>query len=106
MKTKLTIVLAVAGALALPASSFAKEHEKEATMSMSQLPPAVQKAMKQKIGNSKVVRVEKENQHGTTRYEVVVMQGRKEWGMTFDQDGKFKNLHDEAKEKGEKGEKH
>jgi uncharacterized membrane protein YkoI len=103
MKTKTTIALALAGALALPALSFAKEHEeKEATMTMSQLPAAVQKAVKQKIGNSKVVRVEKENEHGTTRYEVVVVQSGKETGMAFDQNGKFLNSHDESREKGEK----
>ena len=106
MKTKLTIVLAVVGAFALPALSFAKEHEEEAPMSISQLPPAVQKAVKQKIGNAKVVRVEMEDEHGATWYEVVVIQGRKQTGMTFDEKGKFVGSHDETKEKGEKGEKH
>ena len=102
MKTKTIMALAVAGALVLPALSFAKEHEQEATMSMAQLPGAVQKAVKQKIGNAKVVRVEKERERGGTMYEVVVMQGGKETGMAFDQNGKFVNSHGERAEKGEK----
>ncbi len=104
MKTKTTIALAIAGALALPALSFAKEHEEEENMSMSQLPAAVQKGVKAKIRHAKVVRIEKEEEHGGMTYEVVVMQGKKEMGMEFDQNGKFLKSHDERTEKGEKEE--
>jgi hypothetical protein len=104
MKTKITITLAIAGALVLPALSFAKEHEEEQNMSMSQLPAAVQNGVKAKIGESKVVRIEKEDEHGSTTYEVVVMEGKKEKGMEFDQNGKFLKSHYEKGEKGEKEE--
>ena len=67
MKTKLTIALAVGCALALPAFSFAKEHE-EKELKSSDVPAAVQKAGEKEAAGGKIVRWEKEGKN----YEVIV----------------------------------
>ncbi len=101
MKTKFTIILAVAGALALPAFSFAKEHEEEGVKT-ADVPAAVQKAAEKEAKGGKIVRWEKEGEN----YEAVIDKGGKEWGVQFDAKGKMKGKHDESKEKGEEHEKH
>ena len=97
MKTKLTIVLAVGSALALPAFSFAKEHE-EKELKSSDVPAAVQKAAEKEATGGKIVRWEKEGKN----YEVVIEKNGKEWGIAMDATGKVLNKHDESKEKNEK----
>ena len=97
MKTKLTTVLAIATALALPAFSFAKEHE-EKELKSSDIPAAVQKAADKEAAGGKIVRWEKEGKN----YEVVVDKGGKQWGIAIDANGKVLSKHDEAKEKNEK----
>ena len=101
MKTKLTIVLAVGCALALPAFSFAKEHE-EKELKSSDIPAAVQKAAEKEATGGKIVRWEKEGKN----YEVVIEKNGKEWGIAMDATGKVLSKHDESKEKSEKNEKH
>jgi plastocyanin len=101
MKTKLTTVLAVGCALALPALSFAKEHEQKELKS-SDVPAAVQKAGEKEAAGGKIVRWEKEGKN----YEVVVEKNGKQWGIAIDASGKVLNKHDESKEKSEKNEKH
>lgn len=98
MKTKLGIILAVAGALAFPAFSFAHEED---NVKMSDVPAAVQKAAEKEAKGGKIVRWEKE--HGN--YEAVIDKGGKQWGVQFDANGKMKSKHDESKEKGEEHEK-
>jgi hypothetical protein len=97
MKTKLTTVLAIATALALPAFCFAKEHE-EKELKSSDVPAAVQKAADKEATGGKIVRWEKEGKN----YEVVVDKGGKQWGIAIDETGKVLSKHDESKEKNEK----
>jgi hypothetical protein len=105
MKTILkTMVLAVICSLALPLSSFAKEHE-ETPVQMSDLPEAVQKTIKDKAGDSEVVRIEKETRHGQTVYDAVINKSGKESGIEVDENGKYLKTHDESKGHKEKGEK-
>ena len=101
MKNKHPVTLAIAAALALPALSFAKEYgEKE--VKSSDVPAAVQKAADSEAKGGKIVRWEKEGNN----YEAVIEKDGKQMGVQFDANGKVKGKHDEAKEKGEKGEKH
>jgi len=100
MKTKLTIVLAVGCALALPAFSFAKEHE-EKELKSSDVPAAVQKAAEKEATGGKIVRCEKED----ANYQAVIEKNGKQWGFKNDATGKILSKHDERKEKGEQKEK-
>jgi plastocyanin len=100
MKTKLTTVLAVGCALALPAFSFAREHE-EKELKSSDVPAAVQKAAEKEATGGKIVRWEKEGKN----YEVVIDKSGKEWGVKIDATGKVLSKHEESKEK-EEHEKH
>jgi hypothetical protein len=105
MKTILkTTVLAVICSLALPLSSFAKEHE-ETPVQMSDLPEAVQKTIKDKAGDNEIVRIEKETRHGKTVYDAVINKDGKESGIEVDENGKYLKTHDESKGHKEKGEK-
>ncbi len=97
------MVLAVICSLALPLSSFAKEHE-ETPVQMSDLPEAVQKTIKDKAGDNEVVRIEKETRHGKTVYDAVINKNGKETGIEVDENGKYLKTHNESKGK-EKGEK-
>ena len=100
MKTKLTIVLAVGCALALPAFSFAKEHE-EHELKSADVPAAVQKAAEKEATGGKIVRWEKEG----ANYEAVIEKNGKQWGFKIDATGKILSKHDESKEKEEHKEK-
>ena len=97
MKTKLTIILAVGCALALPAFSFAKEHE-EKELKSADVPAAVQKAAEKEATGGKIVRWEKEGKN----YEVVIEKNGKQTGIAIDANGKVLSKHDESKEKNEK----
>jgi plastocyanin len=100
MKNKLTTVLAVGCALALPAFSFAKEHQ-EKELKSSDVPAAVQKAAEKEATGGKIVRWEKEGGN----YEAVIEKSGKEWGIKIDATGKVLSKHEESKEK-EEHEKH
>ena len=97
MKTKLTIILAVGCALALPAFSFAKEHE-EKELKSADVPAAVQKAAEKEATGGKIIRWEKEGKN----YEAVIEKNGKQTGIAIDAKGKVLSKHDESKEKNEK----
>ena len=99
MKTKLTTVLAIAAAIALPSFCFAEEkkHE-EHDLKKSDIPAAVQTAADKEATGGKIIRWEKEGKN----YEVVVEKDGKQWGIVIDATGKVLNRHDESKEKSEK----
>jgi hypothetical protein len=81
-----------------------KEHEEE-SISLSDVPAAVQTAADAEAKGGKIVRWEKEGKN----YEVVIEKNGKQWGVEMDASGKVLSKHDESKEhkeKGEKGEKY
>jgi guanyl-specific ribonuclease Sa len=95
---KLMAAIAVSAALTLTvAQAKEKKHDEESVKS-SDVPAAVQKAAAKEASGGKIVRWEKEGGN----YEAVIEKNGKEWGYTFDANGKVLNKHDEAKEKGEK----
>ena len=101
--TNLLTVLVVSAGLAFGASAQAKEKKhQEKELNSSDVPAAVQQAAEAKAKGAKIVRWEKEG----ANYEAVVEKDGKEWGYKFDANGKSLGKHDEAKEKGEKGEKY
>ena len=97
--SKLLITAIVSAGLALGPAAFAAEHEEE-NIDSSKVPAAVQQAAEKQASGGKIVRWEKEG----NSYEAVIEKNGKQWGYTFDSSGKMKGKHDEAKEKGEKGE--
>lgn len=99
--SKLLITAIVTAGLSIAPLAFAAAHEEE-NLDSSKVPQAVQQAAEKQASGGKIVRWEKEG----SSYEAVIEKNGKEWGYTFDSNGKMKGKHDEAKEKGEKGEKH
>jgi YD repeat-containing protein len=97
--SKLFITAIVSAGLAMGSAAFAAEHEEE-NIDASQVPAAVQKAAEKEVAGGKILRWEKEGKS----YEAVVEKDGKEWGYTFDANGKMKGKHDESKEKAEKDE--
>jgi hypothetical protein len=97
--TKLITVIAVSAGLAFGVAAQAgeKKHE-EQSISISDVPAAVQQAAQTEAKGGKIVRWEKEG----ADYEAVIEKNGKEWGFTFDANGKMLGKHDESKEKGEK----
>lgn len=96
--TKLLTAIAVCASLTLGfAQAKEKKHEEQSVKS-SDVPAAVQKAAAKEAAGGKIVRWEKESGN----YEAVIEKNGKQWGFTFDANGKVLNQHDEAKEKGEK----
>ena len=100
--SKLFTVALVSTGLSFGAVAFGHENEKEESISNSDVPAAVQKAAETKAKNGKIVRWEKEGAH----YEAVIDKNGKEWGFSFDPDGKLLNKHEEGKEQNENSEKH
>lgn len=99
MKKIITTAVAVGCALALPAFSFAKEHE-EKELKSSDVPAVVQKAAEKEAAGGKIVRWEKEKGN----YEAVIEKNGKQTGIKIDASGKVLSKHDESKEKSEKEE--
>ncbi len=100
MKTsKLVTVLAVSSSLLLSVAQAKEKHEEE-SLSVSDVPAAVQQAAEKEANGGKIVRWEKEGKY----YEAVIAMDGKEWGFKFDANGKMKSKHEESKEKGEKDE--
>ena len=95
---KLLIAAIVSAGLSLSAA-YAAEHEEE-NIDSSKVPAAVQKAAEKEASGGKIVRWEKEGKN----YEAVIEKDGKQWGYTFNANGKMKGKHDESKEKGEKDE--
>lgn len=99
MKTsKLLTAIAVSAALSLGVAQAKEKKHEEENVKSSDVPAAVQKAAEKEATGGKIVRWEKEGGN----YEAVIDKNGKEWGFTFDANGKVLNKHDEAKEKGEK----
>ena len=102
MNTKKLILAAlIGGGLAFGVAAAATEHEEE-NLDASKVPAAVQKAAEKEAAGAKIVRWEKEGRN----YEAIIEKDGKEWGYTFNANGKLKGRHDESKEKGEKEETH
>jgi hypothetical protein len=101
--TKLIVAMVVSAGLTfgVAAQAGGKKHE-EQEINSSDVPAAVQQAADKQAKGGKIVRWEKEG----ADYEAVIEKNGKEWGFKFDTSGKMLGKHDEAKEKGEKGEKH
>ena len=97
--TKLITAIAVSAGLALGVAVQAgeKKHE-EQSISSTDVPVSVQKAAEMEAKGGKIVRWDKEG----ADYEAVIEKNGKEWGFTFDANGKMLGKHDESKEKGEK----
>src|SRR5262245_41163595 len=97
-------VIAVATALTLGAwiPAYAEE-ENERTVTMSDLPAAVQTTIKDKAGSNPIEKIEKKTEDGKTVYEAVVNKGGKEWSIEVNEQGKFLKQYQESKEKEEKG---
>ena len=102
MKTpKLIAVAAVSAGLTFGVAAQTKEHE-EQNISSSDVPAAVQQAAETHAKGGKIVRWEKEG----ANYDAVIEKNGKEWGFTFDANGKFLKKQEESKEHKEKGEKY
>jgi len=103
MKTPklLTIAVVSAGLAFGVAQAKEKKHEEE-NIDASSVPAAVQQAAEKQASGGKIVRWEKEG----SNFEAQIEKNGKTWGYTFDANGKLKGKHDEASEKGEKGEKY
>ena len=98
MKTpRLLTIAAISGGLAFGAIAFGHGKEKEENLSSSDVPQAVQTAANKELKGASIVRWEKEG----ANYEAVIEKKGKEWGFTFDANGKMLGRHDESKEKGE-----
>src|SRR5437660_11862292 len=91
---KLIVAAVISAGLSFGIAAQAAEHEEE-SIDASKVPAAVQKAAEKEAGGAKIVRWEKE--HGG--YEAVIEKNGKQWGYTFDANGKMKGKHDESKEK-------
>jgi hypothetical protein len=99
-------IIAVATAMTVSAwTPLFAEEENEQAISMSDVPPAVQKTFNDEAAGGKIVRVEKEENN----YEAVIEKDGKQTGVEVSPDGKVVGRHNEKKEhkeKGEKGEKY
>jgi uncharacterized membrane protein YkoI len=97
-------------ALTFGCQSMNKEHEDEkgdeVQMTLDQVPPAVREGLQREAGGAAITKVDKENEHGRTGYEVDVKIDGKNWEIVVDENGKLisKKLDDEN-EAGEKKEK-
>src|SRR2546430_13752144 len=78
------------------------EEEKEESISTSDVPAAVQKAVEAEAKGGTIVRWEKEG----SNYEAVIEKSGKQTGVEVSPDGKVVSKHDESKEHKEKGEKY
>jgi|KBSSwiStaDraftv2_1062776.scaffolds.fasta_scaffold1423069_2 uncharacterized membrane protein YkoI len=97
-------------ALTFGCQSMNKEHEDEegdeVQMTLDQVPPAVREGLQREAGGAAITKVDKENEHGRTGYEVDVKIDGKNWEIVVDENGKLisRKLDDEN-EAGEKKEK-
>ena len=99
----LVTVAAVSAALSFSVTAQAKEEEhEEQTINSSDVPAAVQQAVKAEAKGGSIVRWEKEG----ANYEAVIQKNGKQIGVEMDANGKMLSKHNEAKEHKEKGENH
>jgi plastocyanin len=101
--TKLITAIVVSAGLAFGVAAQAgeKKHE-EQSISISDVPAAVQQAAQAEAKGGTIVRWEKEG----ANYEAVVEKNGKQTGIEIDVNGKVLSKHDESKEHKEKGEKY
>jgi uncharacterized membrane protein YkoI len=92
---KLNLLLAVLASAGLVFCVTVRAAElKGELVDQKTLPAAVQKTIKEKAGNGKIVRVQREDdQNGKWNYEVVVKTAGKEWGFEVDPNGKYLKKH-------------
>src|SRR5437868_1675130 len=69
---------------------------KELQVQLNTLPFAVQKTIKAKAGQDKVVRVMRESQGGKDVYDAIVNKGGKQVAIQVDDTGHYLGTHDEA----------
>src|SRR5438477_12544363 len=98
------IIPAIAVAAVLTLGSWAPlfAEEEEESISASDVPAAVQKAVEAEAKGGTIVRWEKEG----SNYEAVIGKNGKQTGVEVSPDGKVVSKHDESKEHKEKGEKY
>jgi hypothetical protein len=96
---RITASLAVLFAAGLGSWTASAAEEKEETIKLTDAPAAVQKTINEKAAGAKIVRVEKEHEHGKTVYEAVVSKDGKETGIEVAEDGTYLSSHDEAQER-------
>lgn len=103
------MALAIAGLAALTLKADEKKGEekegKEVKVKFDDVPPAVQKTMKEAAGDAKITDVDKETEDGKTVYETDVKIDGKNWEIRVAEDGKLisKKIDNEEDEK--KGDK-
>jgi len=104
--TNLIATVIISASLALGVTARAAL-ESETPVEMKDLPEAVQKTIKDKAGDTPIVRIAKETRNGKEVYEAVVNKGGKETALRVDPNGNYLGSHEEKAEhpKGEKGEK-
>ena len=90
--------LAITVALGLGSSTAFAAEKKEEAVKLSETPSAVQKTVNEKAAGGKIVRMEKEQQHGKTVYEAVISKDGKETGIEVAANGKYLRSHDETQE--------
>jgi uncharacterized membrane protein YkoI len=84
-------VVTVSAGLALLA--FAKG-EKEETVSWSQVPAATQQTIKQRVPETAIQKIEKDDEDGKASYEFQILQAGKKSEVTVDADGKLMSLEE------------
>ncbi|HXC52496.1 MAG TPA: hypothetical protein VN634_16565 [Candidatus Limnocylindrales bacterium] len=95
---RISALLAITFAFGLASWTAASAREKEETLKLSDAPAAVQKTINEKAAGAKIVRMEKEQEHGKTVYEAVVLKDGKETGIEVAADGTYMSSHDEKAE--------
>ena len=101
--TELLTIMAIGAGLAfgVVAQAGEKKHEEE-SVSISDVPKAVQQTAETEAKGGRIVRWEKEG----LNYEAVIEKNGKQWGVEINASGKVLNKHDESKEHKDKSEKH
>jgi hypothetical protein len=90
---------AILFAVCLGSWTASAAEEKEETIKLTDAPAAVQKTVNEKAAGAKIVRMEKEQEHGKTVYEAVISKDGKETGIEVAADGTYLSAHDEAQER-------
>jgi hypothetical protein len=95
----LSLALAIVAVVALPgcmnknccehceSSGHHEDGEREVTVTMDQLPPAVQQTLRREAGGGRVVEIEQTTRDGKTAYEADVLTGGEKWEIVVLADG-------------------
>ncbi|MCX7016592.1 MAG: PepSY-like domain-containing protein [Candidatus Sumerlaeota bacterium] len=103
------VLVVLAGLAAAAVLESTKEESKEEgteqKVELAKLPDAVQKTIKEHVGDAKIVELEADTESGKTVYDVEIEKGGKTEEFQVAADGKYLGAEqEEAEEKGEKGE--